>query len=99
ARIAFDSFPYQDFGFVLGKVSEISTVGSVEGQSPLNDSRSDPLFRIIITLERQTMTRDDITLPILPDMKAQARIIIERKPIFTWLWIAVRGLYSADGRG
>ncbi len=98
ARLAFDAFPYQDFGFLFGTVSEVSTVGAnPELGRPSREDR-EPLFRVTVSLPKQAIGHHDRVFPLTPDMRVSARVIVERKSVFGWAAAAIRQLLPAGAQ-
>jgi membrane fusion protein len=84
-RLSFDTYPYQQYGFVEGRVSSISrtSLKPAELVGPL-DSQA-PAFRVTVTLARQTIRIAGEEIPLQPDTRLQADICLARRNLLAWL--------------
>jgi membrane fusion protein len=94
-RLAFDSFPYQRFGFYNGTVVSVSGAllkpSEVAGPMVLKE----PSYRVAARLERQTVTAYGEEIQLRPDMSLRADIVFDRRSLIAWLFDP---LLSARGR-
>jgi membrane fusion protein len=72
-KLRYDAFPHQKFGHAKGRVMSVSRAAvSSEGESG---------YRVVVRLESQTMGGE----PLLPDMRLEADIELERRRLIEWL--------------
>lgn len=85
ATLALHAFPYQRFGTARGRVLAISRVAlsPEEVAAPL-DLR-EPVYKIVIAIERQTMVARGTEHPLQPGMTLTANIVLERQTFLEWL--------------
>lgn len=89
-RVAVDAFPYQRFGTVEARISEISSA-AIPRAGP--DGTPIPVYLITAELGRNWVEAFGRRQPLLPGMTLTARIVTERQTLFEWLFepvLAVR---------
>jgi membrane fusion protein len=94
-RVAFDPFPFQQFGMYGATITSISgnllkpneTVGPI--------SVTEPVYRLTARLDRQTVTAYGDAVPLRSGMSLKADIIVSRRSLIAWLFDP---LLSASGR-
>jgi membrane fusion protein len=84
-RILFDAFPYQRFGSFGGKVLSVSriVIDPRENEVPLQ--LEEPVYRVIVALDKQTVTAFGENISLQPGMTLQANIVLERQSFLSWL--------------
>lgn len=94
-RLMIDAFPYQRFGAYGGTVDTVSQAilapSEVVGRVPL----AEPVYRVTVRLDRQTIDAFGRQVPLQPDMTVKADIVLEGRSLFAWLF---EPLLSARGR-
>ena len=84
-RILFDAFPYQRFGTYGGRVIRVTktmlTSADVSAPVPLQQ----PAYKVTVVLDRQDVTAYGERIPLQSDMLLRADILLERRPLLTWL--------------
>ena len=84
-RILFDAFPYQRFGTYGGRVVRVArtmlTGADVSAPVPLQQ----PAYKVTVVLDRQDVTAYGERIPLQPDMRLKADILLDRRPLLTWL--------------
>ncbi|MET0241737.1 MAG: HlyD family efflux transporter periplasmic adaptor subunit [Sphingobium sp.] len=81
-RVAVDAFPYQRFGTIAARITDISTAPIArEGENGVQ-----PVFLVIATLHDPTVMAFGRKQPLLPGMTLTARIITERRSLLEWLF-------------
>jgi membrane fusion protein len=90
ARVDFDAFPYQDFGFVPGRVTAISAVGARQDTALVAGISGEKLFKVTIALDKQMVIGNGKQYRFAPDMRVAVQLILDRKSIFAWLYTGFR---------
>lgn len=109
--IRYQAFPYQKFGHYKGSVVEISktplspaeliypVAKRVEISSLIpaipSLSPSDPMYRIRVTLERQTAIAYGVAQSLQPGMQLEADIMLDTRTLLEWVF---EPLYSLRGK-
>jgi len=97
--VRYQAFPYQKFGQHRGVVREISRtpLQSVEIASPsMRDPGStEPLYRIRVTLDSQTVQAYGNAEPLRAGMQLDASLLLEHRKLFEWV---IEPLYSISGK-
>lgn len=100
--LRYEAYPYQKFGHHEGVIVSIS-------RSPLSPAAmepklaalagdaggDEPVYRITVTLERQTVQAYGEALQLQPGMQLQADIALETRPIYEWV---LDPLYTLTGK-
>ena len=97
--LRYPAFPYQKFGHQRGRVLQVSRSGvgasaGNAGQANTAGNAGDEYFRILVSLERQSITVYGQQEPLRPDMVVEADILGERRRLYEWLF---EPLYSLSG--
>ena len=84
--LRYDAFPFQRFGQYHGTVTSVSgTVWSAgEKMGPL--TTREPVYRIDVKLERQTVSNGGREFALRPGMLASADILLEKRTVFEWIF-------------
>ena len=100
--LRYQAYPYQKFGHAKGTVisvaktalpaNEISVLGNPSGSSSQN---SEPLYRIVVELESQTINAYGQELPLQAGMLLEADILQDRRHLYEWV---LEPLYSLTGK-
>jgi membrane fusion protein len=85
-RIAFDTFPYQQFGFADGVVSTVSHTLLKPDELVGPIMLGEPSYRIGFSLSRQSMLAYGQTIPLQADMQLQADIVVRRRRLLAWIF-------------
>jgi membrane fusion protein len=84
-QISYDTFPFQQFGFARGTVRTVSHTllkpDEIVGPVLLHE----PIYRVSVALERQTMRAYGAELPLEPDLQLQADILFDRRTLLAWI--------------
>lgn len=98
--LRYQAFPYQKFGHQPGKVVQVS-------RSPLQAAEmaglalagggatGEPLYRITVTLDSQTVDAYGQAQPLSPGMQLDADVLLDRRRLFEW---ALEPVLSVAGR-
>ncbi|MEI7444702.1 MAG: HlyD family efflux transporter periplasmic adaptor subunit [Burkholderiales bacterium] len=96
------AFPYQKFGHVRGTVESVSRAAlsptevptQLAGLSSLLGS-NEPIYRIVVRLERQAVTAYGVPQPLQPGMQLESDVLLERRRLWEW---ALEPLFTLTGR-
>ncbi|PIV33230.1 MAG: hemolysin D [Lysobacterales bacterium CG02_land_8_20_14_3_00_62_12] len=97
--LRYQAFPYQKFGHHRGKVVRISrsALGASEVSALVGGNQaSEPLYRVLVALDSQTITAYGKPEPLRPGMLVDADILGERRKLYEWV---LEPLYSVRGLG
>ena len=100
--LRYAAFPYQKFGFYRGTVTSISRAAvnpaefssALAGLTSLYDA-GEPVYRIRVTLERQTVTAYGEALPLQAGLAVEADVLLETRRLIEWV---LDPLYTLTGR-
>ena len=97
-QLRYQAFPYQKFGHQAGEVVQVS-------RSPLQASElaglalpasasagGEPLYRITVTLDRQSVAAYGQAQALAPGMQLEADVLLERRRLIEWLFEPVLGI-------
>jgi membrane fusion protein len=84
-RLMFDAFPYQRFGSFFGRISEISKTVLAPNEIDAPIATKEPVYRVRVSLARQSISAFGDTVPLQPGMTLTANIVLERRSFFDWL--------------
>ena len=97
-QLRYQAFPYQKFGHQGGSVTQLSRAplqaAELVGQ-PLATgvaAGAEPLYRIIVTLDRQTVAAYGEAQPLAPGMQLEADVLLDRRRLVEWLFEPVLGI-------
>jgi len=93
-RLRIDAFPYQRFGALDGRISEVSraVLSPMEIAGPI--AVTEPVYRLGVELETQRMNAYGTAQALQSGMTLQADVIVDRRPLWRWFidpMLAVRG--------
>lgn len=95
--LRYQAFPYQKFGLQAGQVVQVS-------RSPLQPSElvgvppaqklgaTQPLYRITVTLERQSVAAYGRDQALSPGMELEADVLLDRRRLIEWIFEPLLGL-------
>lgn len=78
--IRVDAFPYREFGFVRGIISDASIAVS----DPIPLENSTPRYRVVVSLDEQTVRADGVEHKIKPGMEFSADITLDQRTLGEW---------------
>ena len=97
-QLRYQAFPYQKFGHQTGAVTQVS-------RSPLQASElaglplqtgatgnSEPLYRITVTLDQQSVAAYGQAQALVPGMQLEADVLLDRRRLIEWLFEPVLGI-------
>jgi membrane fusion protein len=97
--LRYHAFPYQKFGHSEGVVASVSrtalTASEIAGMPNTAASSGEPLYRITVVLDRQTITAYGRPQPLQAGMLVDADILQEKRRLYEWV---LEPLYSLTGK-
>ncbi len=95
--LRYQAFPYQKFGSQAGEVAQVSRsplqATELAGlQLPGASNAAEPLYRITVTLDQQTVTAYGQAQPLAPGMQLEADVMLDRRRLIEWIFEPVLGL-------
>ena len=96
-RLMYQAFPYQKFGTARGRVHLVSrtVLSPAEVTLPAAQLR-EPVFRVKVRLERDSVSAYGQDIPIQPGMLLTADVLIDRRTLLQWL---LDPIYAAGRMG
>ncbi len=86
-EVSLEAFPYQRFGTVHGTVRSVSTTVISPAEVGFQGLRvEEPVFRIRVSLARETIMAYGQAIPMQPGMTASAQIVFDRRSLLEWLF-------------
>jgi membrane fusion protein len=84
-RILYDAFPYQNFGTYYGHIVQVSQtiLSGADATTPV--SLKEPAYKVDVELDRPDVDAGGKKIPLQAGMLLKADIILERRPLITWL--------------
>jgi membrane fusion protein len=100
--LRYQAYPYQKFGHYDGTVLAVSRAALTPADLPRSLAgltglygTNEPVYRVIVGLERQTITAYGKAQPLSPGMLLEADVITDRRRLYEWL---LDPLYTLTGR-
>jgi membrane fusion protein len=96
-RLRYAAFPYQKFGHAQGRVVSVSQA-TLSADDPFLARavvRSEPVYRVAVALQSQTVTAYGEPRRLLPGMEAEADVLLETRRLYEWV---LEPLYAMAGR-
>ena len=99
--LRYQAYSYQKFGQSEGTVREVSRAAlrpdelAVPGAAITAGAATEPLFRVRVKLDRQTVTAYGAEQPLKAGAVLEASIVLERRRLFEWV---LEPLYTITGR-
>ncbi len=97
--LRYNAYPYQKFGQHRGviRMVERSPTSPSEIREPFSrdGAASEPLYRIRVTLDNESVTAFGREHPLAPGMQIQASLLLEHRRIWEWI---TQPLYNIGGR-
>jgi membrane fusion protein len=95
-RLRYQAYPYQKFGQARGQVREVSASAMRPDQLAMTGGQaSEPVYRVRVALERQTVTAYGETRPLAAGAALDASILLERRRLYEWV---LEPVYTLSGR-
>ena len=84
--LRYEAFPYERFGQYNGTVFEISRNVWSPGEKIGQLTVKEPVYRVDVKLERQSVAALGSEIPLRPGMLVSADILLERRTLLEWLF-------------
>ncbi len=84
--LRYDAFPFQYFGQYQGKVTSVGRTVWSPGERVGPLSVREPVYRIEVALDRQTVHTGAQEIPLRPGMLVNADILLEKRTVFEWVF-------------
>ena len=95
-RLMYQAFPYQKFGAGVGRVESVSRTVLAPAEVAIPGLQvQEPVFRVRVKLDRDTVTAYGQDLPLQPGMLLTADVVVDRRSLLEWL---LDPLYAAGRR-
>jgi membrane fusion protein len=102
--LRYSAFPYQKFGQYWGTVTEISRAALqaeelktlVPTMPPAEQAKT--FYRVTVAPDRPDVTAYGRSEPLQASMQVDARVLLDRRPIYQWILEPVFGLRGAYGQ-
>lgn len=91
--LRYRAYPYQKFGSHEGRVIRVSR-SAVPTQSN-QQGAAEPVYRVLVSLKRQSVLAYGVAEPLRPGMIVDADIMGERRHLYEWI---LEPLYSVTGK-
>jgi membrane fusion protein len=92
-RLRYQPFPYQKFGFYDGVVAKVSVAALNPAELPQEHAgltslygTGEPVYRITVSLARQTVTVYGEPVPLQPGMQLEADVMLETRRLIEWVF-------------
>ncbi|QYG04602.1 HlyD family efflux transporter periplasmic adaptor subunit [Massilia sp. NP310] len=101
AMLRYQAFPYQKFGQHQARVREVATTSVRPEELPTSAAampgaaQSEPVYRIRIELDQQTVRAYGTAMPLRSGMLVDASVLLERRKLYEWV---LEPLFSISGR-
>jgi membrane fusion protein len=82
----YDAFPFQRFGQYRGKVDIVSRTVWSPGERVGPMQAREPVYRVDVKLDRQTVMAGGQEMPLRPGMTLSADILLEKRTVFEWVF-------------
>ena len=97
-QLRYQAFPYQKFGHQTGAVALVSRsplqgaeLAGLPMQAAANVG-SEPLYRITVTLDQQSVAAYGQAQALVPGMQLEADVLLDRRRLIEWLFEPVLGI-------
>ncbi len=84
--LRYDAFPFQRFGQHRGSVHNVSRTVWSPGERVGPVTVREPVYRIDVQLERQTVDAGGQEIDLRPGMLVSADILLEKRTVFEWIF-------------
>ena len=84
--LRYEAFPYERFGQYAGKVDSVGRTVWTPGDSVGPLAVREPVYRIVVDLDRQDISAGSDTFPLRAGMVVSADLLLERRTLLEWLF-------------
>lgn len=85
-NLRYEAFPYERFGQYGGKVENVGKTVWTQGESVGPLSVREPVYRIVVALDRQDIASGGETFPLRAGMVVGADLLMEKRTLLEWLF-------------
>ncbi|MDQ8756913.1 HlyD family efflux transporter periplasmic adaptor subunit [Sphingosinicella sp. LHD-64] len=96
-RLLYDAFPYQRFGSFAGRVVSVSRTVIDPRQIAAPLGIEEPVYRIEVAPNAQTVSAFGDRLPLQPGMTLTANLILDRRSFLDWLLTPLNAVMRRGG--
>jgi membrane fusion protein len=90
--LRYDAFPFQRFGQYTGRVASVGRTVWSAGEKVGTMSAREPVYRIEVALDHQTVRTGAQEIALRPGMLVNADILLEKRTVFEWVFEPVLAL-------
>lgn len=90
--LRYQAFPYQKFGHHKGEVLQVSRTPLAAAEH--GQAANEPLYRVTVALERQTVQAYGQPQALVPGMQLEADVQLDRRRLIEWIFEPVIGLHG-----
>ena len=97
-QLRYPAYPYQKFGLQHGRVLEVARTPlapaevAALGNAARGDTAGEPLYRITVALDQQSVQAYGQAQALSPGMAVDADVLLDRRRLIEWLFEPVLGL-------
>jgi membrane fusion protein len=84
--LRYEAFPYERFGQYRGTITEIGRNVWTSGERVGPLQAREPVYRVDVALEHQTVSALGQQLPLRPGMMVNADLLLEKRTILEWIF-------------
>lgn len=84
-RILYEAFPYQNFGTYGGRIVNVSRTVLTAADTSAPVELREPAYRVTAALDRPDVDAYGDRIALQPDMLLRADIILDSRPLMSWL--------------
>lgn len=84
-KLQYDAFPYQKFGIAHGEITRVASTAQSPQEIGLISGAGEPVYRIGIKLESQSVAAFANQVPLQAGMELSADIVLENRRLIEWL--------------
>ena len=84
--VRYEAFPYERFGQYAGTVENVGKTIWTQGESVGPLSVREPVYRIVVKLDRQSIASSGDEFPLRAGMVVSADLLMEKRTLLEWLF-------------
>jgi membrane fusion protein len=84
--LRYDAFPYERFGQYHGRVESVGKDIWTQGQVVGPLAAREPVYRIVVALDQQSIATNGEAFPLRAGMVASADLLMEKRTLLAWLF-------------
>ena len=85
--LRYQAFPYQKFGHHEGRVLQVSRTPLQAGEmAALGAAPAEPMYRITVALDRQSVSAYGEEQPLAAGMQLEADVLLDRRRLIEWIF-------------